>query len=119
MKTKKKQETVAQKALRLLNAVPTTKFVIGDFTNYKGKCCAIGHYMRLTSGNPKNYSSENCHDNYASDLRERTRDFIEKKHGLDKSIANVNNEENVNGYTQKTIKGRVINLLKQMVKEGY
>lgn len=119
MKTKKKEETVAQKALRLLNGVPESQFIMGKFTDREGKCCAIGHYKRLTSNNPKDYSSLNCHDDFESDLREKTIQFIQEKHGLTKSIADVNNQQDINGYTQKTIKKRVVALLKQMVKEGY
>ena len=48
------RETVAQKALRLLMPVPAGDWITNVFTDQSGKCCAIGHYMRLKSKNSKN-----------------------------------------------------------------
>lgn len=120
----KKKETVAQKALRLLSTVPKSKFITSNFTDEKGKCCAVGHYQRLQN-NKNDYSKVNCSDgvgflNDGCDLRIKSKKFLAEKYNLlGPSIATVNNETTVNGYTQKTIKARVIRLLKDMVKAGY
>jgi hypothetical protein len=57
-----KTETLAQKALRLISSVPQDEFMPYDFTNGENKCCVVGHYMRLTSNNPTDYSKQNCDD---------------------------------------------------------
>ena len=121
----KKKETVAQKALRLLSKVPPSKFIEDRFTDGTGKCCAIGHYKRLTSSNPSDFSDINCKDfsnafvrGDGCDLRILSKKFITDKYKLAVDISRVNNSAKVNGYKQKSIKTRVINLLKNMVAEG-
>lgn len=118
MKTQK--ETPAQKALRLLSPIPPSKWIKGDFSDDNDKCCAIGHYTRLTSKNPNDYSTYNCSDrSNNSDLRYISKVFLEEKHGAEGDIASVNNYPTVNGYTQKSIKARVIKCLQDMIKAGY
>lgn len=122
-----KTETVAQKALRLLSEIPHEQFIYNVFSNNKDKCCAIGHFTRLTSDNPDNFSMENCSDkgfvNYYRDnnLRKASKDYLKDKHECDSSqdLAEVNNTLNVNGYREVLIKDRVIHLLKDMVEAGY
>ncbi len=117
-------ETTAQKALRLLSEVPKEQFIVDDFTDNIGKCCAIGHYQRLTSKNPNDYSRENCDDSYIEIEDSPIRTISEKfllKYGMGYSylsIANINNKPNINGYTEPEIKDRVIHLLEDMVAEG-
>ncbi len=115
-------ETLAQKAFRLLSEVPQNDFIIGEFGDGIGKCCAIGHFQRLTSSNPTDYSNNNCCDNDRlknDDLRTASNNFLRQKYGLKYScIANVNNANKTNGYTEEIIKDRVIHLLKDMVAEG-
>lgn len=124
-KTKKK-ETVAQKAFRLLSAVPANEFITGDFTDGKGKCCSTGHYMRLISKNPNNYSIQNCKDGIGiwncSTLRIKSIEFLNPFASpgpmWGANIATVNNKR-IFKYKQKKIKSRVIALLKDMVRAGY
>lgn len=113
-----KTETVAQKALRLLSEVPKESFIVGEFGDGNGKCCAIGHYVRLTSENPNNFHHQACHDNFQSDLRLVSKQFLMEKHSLRGCIADVNNDNDINGYKAPEIKDRVIHLLEDMVKEG-
>lgn len=114
------KETLAQKALRLLSEIPADKFITGDFSDGKGNCCALGHYKRLTSNNPDDYSKENCNDltSRESKLRVLSSQFLYKKHELVADLADVNNTEKVNGYVEADIKERVIHCLTDMVKEG-
>ena len=115
-------ETLAQKALRLLNEVPSDEFITGDYTDKVGKCCAIGHLERLTK-DPSDYSNKNCYDNtttFGYAVRTASTKFIKEKHNTDYAcIAEVNNKPRLNGYTEPVIKDRVIHLLKDMVAEGY
>jgi len=116
------KKTLAQKALTLLSQIPEEDFITGRFTDAQGKCCAIGHFQRLTSKNPLDYSASNCQDwdnKHNKGLRELTKNFIFKKHDMyATSIAEVNNNTDINGYTEPIIKDRVIHLLTDMVKEG-
>ncbi len=111
-------ETIAQKAYRLLKGVPDNKWTDSFLNN--GKCCALGHYNRLTSGTPKKYEYSNCRYGEGTDyLTEETKDFLLKYHSLNSNIMCVNDENTVNGYTQKKMKARVLSLLKDMTKAGY
>ncbi len=118
-----KIETVPQEALRLLSEIPEKEFIVNEFTNGENKCCAIGHYERLKSENPDDYSLNNCADIYTQShgrkLRDITGEYIRQKYDIHGTIAFVNNSDDVNGYNQKTPKARVIALLKDMVKDGY
>lgn len=117
----KEGQTIGQLALELLSPIPEEKFITGVFTNRSDSCCALGHFHRLTSPNPKDYSLWNCINPHEGlDLRSVTAKFLRKTHntgGLD--IAIVNNKPDVNGYTEEDPKSRVIHLLQDMVKAGY
>ena len=38
-------------AKTLLLPIPAENFILDKYTNYKDKCCAVGHLQRLTSKN--------------------------------------------------------------------
>lgn len=111
----------AQEALDLILPIPAENFIVGQFTNKVDKCCVVGHLTRLTSGQPENYSSENCSDqSFNAPIRVASQAFLTEKHGTSWSnIADVNNDPNINGYTEPVIKDRVVHLLKDMVEAGY
>ena len=115
------EETPAQEALRLLSSVPAEKYITHSFSDENNQCCAIGHYIRLKSGDPNNYSTENCSDYFFNfSIREMSTNFIKHQYGIQgASIATVNNGNAVNGYSEPAIKDRVIHLLQDMVKAGY
>jgi len=112
------EETIAEKALRILREVPEDEWITDMYTDGKSRCCAIGHYTRLTSDNPNDYSNTNCREKELS-LREVTGAFINKVHSESANIACVNNYPYINGYTEPVIKHRVIHLLEDMVAAGY
>ena len=115
------KETIAQEALRLLEPIKSTKFITDKFTNDVDCCCAIGHYARLRSGNPDDYSLYNCSDRWRNGrLRTESAKYIssQKLSPFNKSIAHVNSTP-IGKYQQKTPKARSIALLKDMIKEGY
>lgn len=113
------KQTLAQRAFDLLNSVPADKFIIGEFTNQDGACCSIGHYKRLTSENPNDYSWDNCDDHGNCDLRIASSEYILEGHGAPYDIADVNNDPAINGYKEPEIKDRVLHLLKDMIEAGY
>lgn len=113
-------ETIAQRAYRLLSPIPAEQWITDQYTNNENACCAIGHYNRLNSKNPNNYSIENCQENYLSaDIRVISKRFIETRYRLYSDIATVNNSSTVNGYTEETPKERVLHLLTDMIAEGF
>lgn len=109
-----KEETIAQKAMRILKDISSDKFIVNNFTNGIDACCVIGHYQRLTSSNPSDYSRSNCSDFYDitpfSSLRMES-----LKYGID--IATVNNKKTAR-YQQDTSKERVIAALKNIIIAG-
>lgn len=119
MKTKTKKETIAQEALRLISPIKPSEFITGFYSDRIGKCCVLGHYSRLKSTKVKSYDPWGFNFAAESNLRVASRKFLREIHGIDKDASSVNNTSSVNGYTQRTIKGRVVNLLKDMVKSGY
>ncbi len=115
-------ETICQQAHRLLKDIPADQFIINRFSDEESKCCVVGHFVRLTSENPADYSENNCCDwgRPASKLRLTTRDFIkERVTWRDRDITDVNNTTTINGWTDPDIKTRVINFLEDAIKAGY
>jgi hypothetical protein len=102
-------------ALEMFRQIPTDQIIPDSFTDEKGKCCAIGHLVRLTSQNPKDYSLNNCWLSYVPNpvrtfCRETVSDFTG---GHD--LSDINNA--ITGrYQQATPKERVIAVLEDMVK---
>lgn len=119
METQK--ETIAQEALRLLKNIPEDKFITTKFTNYVDSCCVLGHYNRLKSKNPKDYSKGNTEWKYeGEELRTLSIKFIRDTYNLfGTNIADINNEPVIKFYPQETAKQRSIAVLEDMVKEGY
>ena len=104
----------ATKALKLLKPIPANEWIIDDYTDNIGKCCAIGHLVRLTNEDPTDYSRYKCYTNHGDKVydfvRHEVKSFISTKHGLSADLASVNNDNDVNGYNQKKPKTRVIKI---------
>ena len=117
------QETFAKKALRLLTQVPESEWITEEFSDGKACCCAIGHFTRLTSKNPADYSWQNCSDTSIRQekLRRQSKKFLRKKNPNiipGANIANVNNGD-LRQYPQPTPKSRTVALLADMVEAGF
>lgn len=119
----KPRETAAQKMYRLLSPIPGENWMCDMFTDGKGKCCFIGHYQRLTHGNPDDYSTKNCTDWNSrakpSLARSLTRRFLQDVLHIAYDGSDVNNRASVNGYTENNPKDRIMHLLQDMIKAGY
>jgi hypothetical protein len=114
-------ETIAQKALRLLDSVPKKDWITHRLTDLESRCCALGHYSRLC-GNHFDYSLSNCRQGDA--LQWTSYNFFVNSLGKNLSsnmmnIAHINNAPGICGYNEPEIKDRVIHLLKDMVAAGY
>jgi hypothetical protein len=111
-----------KKARALLASVPEEEWctiIYSDHVN--NKCCALGHLHRLTSGNPNNYDfgGQDVSDMVDMHFRGRTRLYLSRIHGISSDIAYVNNDSDVNGYTEESIKTRVLHLLDDMIADGW
>lgn len=118
--------TMAERAYELLSGVPSDMWITQTFS-HQGKCCAVGHYMRLTSTNPNDYSLANCADRIwlggrteRCDLRVASRAFCDREidYGVNVDIALVNNGK-WGKYQQETPKERTLALISDMIKAGY
>jgi len=119
------KETIAQKAYRLLSTIPSENWLTGAFTNQKNSCCARGHIMRLSSNNPEDYTFDNCKYNSFIDdalilsvmsFLKNKRDFI----CINEPLSSINdNDYNLDIYTEKTPKERILHLLTDMIEAGY
>jgi hypothetical protein len=107
-------------AKELLLPVPKDEFITSLFSDTIGKCCAIGHLVRLTSKDPSDYK-QSCDDRVNVDVnrfaRITVRDFNQRKHNVSESLAAVNNHNDINGYSQNNPKDRVMALLDDMINE--
>ena len=107
-------------AKELLLPIPQNDFLLHKFSDGHGKCCAIGHLVRLKSEDPLNYKQclwdEGEVENF---VRKQVRKYIRETHEEHACLARVNNRIDINGYTQDNPKDRVIALLNDMIKDGY
>ena len=112
-------------AKELLLPIPKNDFLLHKYSDDHGKCCAIGHLVRLKSEDPLNYKQW-CGDGdgisgaeVENFVRKQVRKYIRETHDERACLARVNNRNDINGYTQDNPKDRVIALLNDMIKDGY
>lgn len=113
----------ATQAKNLLMPIPKEDFITNQYSDRKGKCCAIGHLVRLESADPNDYSTDNCADTdggrwFSHPIRKVTKSFIKTTHGDLGDISDVNNHTEINGYTEGNPKDRVMHLLDDMIEAG-
>jgi len=124
-------ETIAQEAYRLLKDVDENKWIETFMSNGCGLGCALGHYNRLKSENPSDFSETNMASRfsinmYSNKLRETSNTFLSEKYtNISKDInkdyrdiANINNNK-CEDYQESTPKERVLHLLTDMIEAGY
>lgn len=107
---------LAKYALKQLSTIPEDEFITTHFTNEKSKCCAIGHLVRLSSKDPKNYSVLNCSDAYIDYAACEWHSLRNLRINHD-SIVTVNNNTFIDTkFKQKSIKERVLAFLNEYIK---
>ena len=79
MNTETQNETIAQKAYRLLSPIPAEQWCVRQYTDEVGACCAIGHWTRLQSHDPTDYSDDNCYENGTSSIRAASELYLKNK----------------------------------------
>lgn len=112
-----KQEAlqIIKKAFELFKPIPAKNWITALRTDTESKCCALGHWDRVTSNNPNDYSWRNCsRDRF--DETPKLRTATEALTGV--SIVSVNNNWNGNPFPQKTPKGRVMACLRKILKDN-
>ncbi len=105
--------TRSKNALYLLSHIPAEELISGTWSDGKSKYCAIGHYERLTSTQPNDYSHFNCMDSEES-LADVSRVFFQEKYAAPLSIVTINDAPHTL-YPQPAIKDRVLTCLTDMV----
>lgn len=121
------QETVAQKAKRLLQPIPEDQWKIGSGVDVeykwfglkrKYKACALTHYAsKELNINIKKVGL----DIYSSELNVHSKNFMQKvKNDYSNWIYHINDtSERYHPYRANTPKKRVMLLLDDMIKHGY
>jgi hypothetical protein len=91
--TKDEAREVVRKARTLLAGVPADKWISGFFTNSVSVCCVIGHFTRLTSEDPEDYSQGNCEDHDVPPERNLRHAFeaLTRGKGVVHDLATLNN----------------------------
>lgn len=117
-----KEQTICQKALSILEAIPSDKFITGLFASTLDptKGCASGHLMgRLDGGNYPSWGRSEKSSEFDRELRKVTRDYLQGQTSLVTydTYVSVNNAPS-SRYPQDNPKDRVIALLKDCVKAG-
>ena len=108
----------AVEARSLLIGIPKKDFLTHYFSNDIGKCCSVGHLVRLKSSDPNSYDqplSDAYNGEVSEFVREDVKRFIKKKYNQWATLASVNNNNDINGYNQDNPKDRVIALLDDMI----
>jgi hypothetical protein len=121
--------TKAQQIKDILEPIPEHMFMTDGLYTYEdgeprnsmlsyeptkdiGKSCAVGHINRVIGKHP----AINIHGFGAIPL---TQKFLVDRFGLQATLVTVNDSLFVNGYTDPSIKVRVMHLLDDMIKAGY
>lgn len=106
--------TKAQQALDILQPIPAEKWCRDKYITADGtQSCALGH-IHLTAD-----PSDAFGDLDGFGLRHLSRIYLQETHEVLADITSVNNNPEVNGYTESDVKDRVIHLLHDMVAAGY
>lgn len=122
----KPQITSAKQIKEILAPIPKELFQIYSYGKSlwgsnsgeedNGKSCALGHIHRhFIPNDPRAVG-----DRAGYGARQLTKQYLEEKYGLeDVDISDVNNDPEINGYTEPEIKDRVMHLIDDMIKDGY
>ena len=104
--------TTFQQIKEIIEPIPADQFCTKKFENEKGQCCFLGHIHKHIDGNAY-YGDGDGHG-----ARELTRlFFVDLKisvYRLDGT--DVNNRNNINGYTEPIIKDRLMHMIEDGIK---
>jgi hypothetical protein len=118
-------ETIAQKAYRLLSPIPAEQWHMNTYTDEINACCAKGHLNRLSALDPSDYSRNNCIRGWGNNrnLSGAIKEFFKKQYNVEESfdllVAVNDGDSGITVYTEETPKERVLHLLTDMIAEGF
>jgi len=102
-----KKITTFKQIKKIIAPIPADKFCTNVYENNQGQCCFLGHIHRsIDTGHYAAYG-----DGQGYGARELTREFIRAVHNVEASGVSVNNENNINGYTEPIIKDRLMHMI--------
>jgi len=94
----------------IIEPIAADQFCIGEFENNEGQCCFIGHINKHILGDA-------CGNYNGSGTRQLTKQFIVEKHDIPWCDgSSVNNNNDVNGYTEPGIKDRLMHMIEDGIK---
>jgi hypothetical protein len=111
----------ATEAKELLKDIPEEQWMTGAWTNYKNKCCAIGHLVRLKSDNPMDYDLSNCeivNNREVEDFAIRVSTAPDAS-GNFTSLSDVNDRPSLKYAEYYTPKQRVLAFLDDLIEAGF
>ena len=118
-----KEQTICQKALAILEAIPSDKFIISFFRDSLNptRGCTSGHILGVVSGNLSPLCpglSSNEATSFDDKLRKVTTGYLRLKNPNGWGSYVLINNRATKDYPQNNPKDRVIALLKDCVKAG-
>ena len=117
--TKQEAYEICKEAIQLLTPIKAVYWIPFKFTNTLDKCCVIGHWTRLKSQDPDDFSENNCVDYGYGGLRTAYK-VLSDSYCAD--IAEINNSEDWAGkcgipWQARTPRARALAALRFAVKQ--
>lgn len=101
----------------ILAPIPNKNFINNAWgLDNSSLSCSLGHIHRALS--PKGYN-DYTGDRGGYGAANIVYKFMREVHDLDSGMVSVNDENNVNGYTEPITKDRVMHLVNDMISAGY
>ena len=100
---------LVEDALQKLRPIPEDQWIRNKYTDGKNRCCAMGHYTRLSGNNPNDYHNDNCSQSLAPDFMDKLGDRLRNLtiHTTGDTLVNANNGTHCS-YSQDSCKLRTI-----------
>ena len=93
----------------IIEPIPADQFCVGEYDNFRGQCCFLGHIQKYISGDA-------CRNMDGFGARSLTRTFLLEVHNRNTDGAEVNNGPYINGYTEPIIKDRLMHMINDGIK---
>ena len=101
--------TTFQQIKEIIEPIPADQFCTGDYQNDEGQCCFFGHIQKHVFGDALT-------DGNGDGARYLTQRFFLDTHNILKDGAEVNNRNDINGYTELIIKDRLMHMIADGIK---
>ena len=101
--------TTFKQIKEIIEPIPFDKFCIGKYQNYYGQRCFLGHIHKHIDGDAY------CGDGRGNGARALTQRFL-ADHGILADGADVNDGNDIEGYTEPIIKHRLMHMIEDGIK---